>query len=325
VQIAAILTVTDEASLQQGLALSARDEESAHSYATIDILGASLVQRTVDKLSGLSAIAPTVLTGRNVSDQVLPPRSARSCSFIDAWEKALADDISQGAELLLLTRVSTYSDLDYADVLEFHTGSRSPLTQVYGADGSLDVAVVDATLLRNTGDLMRRALSNLIPQQRRFHYSGYINRLRTPRDLHRLMQDGLNSRCNLRPIGKEVRPSVWCGEEADIDSTVRITAPVFVGAASQVASGCTLTGTTSIESDCHIDCGTLVDDALVLAGTYIGPALDVKRAVVGDEKIFSLDRDVEVNVSDARLIGNNVKQAGFFAGLTSLLRSEATN
>src|SRR5206468_3475809 len=127
--------------------------------------------------------------------------------------------INGGAEVLVLVRIGVCSDVDYSELLGFHASTGSPLTQVYDADGSLDIAVVDATLLRNT-DLMRRALSHLIPRQKRFPYAGYVNRLSTPQDLHRLMQDGLHGRCALRPVGTEIQPGVWCGDDVELDAAV---------------------------------------------------------------------------------------------------------
>jgi ADP-glucose pyrophosphorylase len=96
-----------------------------------------------------------------------------------------------------------------------------------------------------------------------------------------------------------------------------------VGTGSRVSEGCTIAGPSSIERDCHIDCATLIDGALVLQGTYVGVALDVRRAIVGDEKLFNLERNVEVTISDARLVGRSARPVGFLAGLTSLLRSQA--
>jgi len=242
---------------------------------------------------------------------------------MDAWENAVSGYINEGADLLILVRVGAYEDVDYAEVLRFHAGNKSPLTQVYGADGSLDVAVVDATLLRDCDDLVRRVVSHLIPQQRRFPYSGHVNRLRRPQDLHRLIQDGLEGRCGLRPLGEEILPGVWVGDGVEIHPTVKIKGSVFVGTGSRVAEGCTIAGPCSIERDCHIDCATLIDGSLVLQGTYVGVALDVRGAIVGDEKLFNLERNVEVSISDARLIRRRAKPVGLFAGLTSFLRSEA--
>jgi hypothetical protein len=323
VQIAAILTVAAEESPRHVFSMAGKSgRESSHSFATAEILGASLLDRTLAKVHELETLPPTILSGRNVADQVLPSRSTRSGRFIDSWEKALCDYVNAGVEMLLLIRVGAYSDVDYSELLQFHAESHSPLTQVYASDGSLDIAIVDATLLRNNDDLMRRALSNLIPKQTRFEYRGYVNRLRRRHDLHRLMQDGLGGRCRLRPMGVEVRPSVWCADDVELDPTVAVNGAVFIGAGSRLATGCSITGPSSIESQCQIDCGTVIDNSLVLQGTYVGMALDVRRSVVSRETIFNLDRNVEVSVSDARLIGRNTKPVAVLAALTSFLRSE---
>jgi hypothetical protein len=322
VQIAAILTVPTAGPERRSFA-SLKGKTQDDTYANLNLLGASLLDRTLSKLQAIGTLAPTVLSDHNGCDPVLPSRSARSSIFMDAWEKAVSDYINGGAEELVLVRIGACSDVDYSELLGFHASTGSPLTQVYGADGSLDIAVVDATLLRNTDDLMRRALSHLIPRQKRFPYGGYVNRLRGPQDLHRLMQDGLQGHCGLRPVGTEIRPGVWCGDGADLDVAVTIHAPAFIGTRTRVAQGCTISGPSSIEADCHIDCATLIHESLVMQGTYVGVALDVRHGIAGNNKIFSLDRNVEVSVSDARLLGRSAKPTGLFSGLTSLLSSEA--
>jgi hypothetical protein len=322
VQIAAILTVPTADPARKSFA-SLKGKTQDDTYANLNLLGASLLDRTLSKLQAIGTLAPTVLSDHNGSDPVLPPRSAHSSVFMDAWEKAVSGYINDGVEVLVLVRIGAYSDVDYSELLGFHRSTGSPLTQVYGADGSLDIAVVDATLLRNTDDLMRRALSHLIPRQKRFPYGGYVNRLRGPQDLHRLMQDGLHGRCGLRPVGTEIRPGVWCGDGVDLDVAVKIHAPAFIGRRTRVAQGCTISGPSSIEADCHIDCATLIQESLVLQGTYVGVALDVRHGIAGNNRIFNLDRNVEVSVSDARLLGRSTKPAGLFSGLTSLLSSEA--
>lgn len=323
-QIAAILTVTAEESPRRAFSLIGRNTpESSRSFAKVDILGANLLERTVAKLRDLDPLPPKVLSGRNVSDHVLPSRSTRSGSFIDAWERAISDYVNAGVETILLVRVGTYADVAYRELIRFHHESDSALTHVYCGETSLDIAVVNAALLRNTDDLVRRALSHLIPQQKRFHYEGYVNRLRNHEDLHQLMRDGLRGQCQLRPVGVETQPDVWCGEGAEIDSTVSINGPAFVGAGSKVAAGCRIAGISSIERDCEVDCGTMIDNSIILRGTYVGMALDVKNSIVGNKKIYNLDRNVEVSVSDARLIGRNTRPIAAFGGFASLLRNEA--
>ncbi len=323
-QIAAILTVAVEETPRRAILVSRDTLEVSLSFARVEVLGDSLLDRTLTKLADLGTLSPKVLSGRNVSDHVLPSRSARSGSFIDSWEKAVCDYVNNGVETIVLIRVGTYSDVNLDDVIGFHQQAGSPLTQVYSGDTSLDIAVVNATLLRNRDDLVRRALSHLIPQQQEFSYEGYVNRLRNRADLHRLMQDGLHGVCRLSPVGTEVRPGVWYGDGVEVDKTASISGRAFIGAGTRVSPGCVISGTSSIERDCEVDCGTVIESALVLRGTYVGMALDVKNSVVGNEKILNLERNVEVRISDARLIGRRTKPSvAAFSGLTSWFRHSA--
>jgi NDP-sugar pyrophosphorylase family protein len=323
VQIAAILTVAAEQSPRHAFSLVGRNTpETSPSFAKAEILGASLLERTLKKLQELGTLPPKVLSGGNVSDHVLPSRSTRSASFIESWEKALSGYVNAGVESILLVRVRTHTDIDYRDFLRFHRETGSPLSHACSGEISLDIAVVDATLLRNTDDLVRRVLSHLIPQQKRFRYEGYVNRLRNREELHRLMRDGLHGQCQLRPVGTEIRPRVWCADGAEIDPTVSIDGPAFIGARTKIAAGCKISGASSVERDCEVDCGTVVDDSLVLPGTYIGVALDVRRSVVAGAKLFNLDRNIELSVSDGRLIGQNKRPVAPLAALTALLGSE---
>jgi hypothetical protein len=323
VQIAAILTVAAEQSPRHAFSLIGRNtQETSRSFAKAEILGASLLERTLRKLESLGTLPPKVLSGGNVSDHVLPTRSTRTGSFIESWEKAVSGYVNAGVESILLVRVGTYTDIDYLDFLRFHRETGSPLSHAYSGEVSLDIAVVDATLLRNTDDLFRRVLSHLIPQQKRFRYEGYVNRLRNREELHRLMRDGLQGQCLVSPVGTEIRPGVWCGDGAEIDHTASIEGPAFIGAHAKIGAGCRISGVSSIERDCQVDCGTVIDSSLVLTGTYIGVALDVRRSVVAKAKLFSLDRNIEVSVSDARLIGKNKRAVAPLAALAALLGNE---
>jgi anti-sigma B factor antagonist len=59
---------------------------------------------------------------------------------------------------------------------------------------------------------------------------------------------------------------------------------------------------SSIERDCCVDCGTVVEDSSILANTNVGIWLDVCHAVVSGNKLLSLGRDVAVEIFDASLM-----------------------
>ena len=271
--------------------------------AYLDILGQSLLERASAKLRQLDSVSIRIICEAGASTSLLPARSAKSNNFVTAWESAVAQHIRDGAEQLLLLRVSSYSDLEYEDVLRFHLQRGATLTQAYGPTGALDVAVVETECLRGTDAPYRKVLSAFISEQERFFYDGYFNPLNHPEDLRTLVEDGLAGRCGLRPVGDEVSPGVWMGAGARVDQSVTVGGPAFIGAGSRVAEDCSITGCSSIERDCEIDCGTDVDQSCVLQGVYVGIGLNLERSVVSPKKLFHLDRNVEVEIDDERLIG----------------------
>jgi hypothetical protein len=287
----------------------------------LDILGSSLLARSVAKLKDVGVSSPLILRDRAGANHFLPLRTAKT-AFLSQWEAAVGEALHSGVEHLFLLRVGVYSDVDFAEVLDSHIQSGAAMTQVYAPDGSLDLAVVEASLLKSSDGAYRKKLSALIPQQARFEFEGYVNRLTGVRDLFQLVQDGLYGRCALRPIGNEVQQGIWLAEGADIDSTAAISAPAFIGAGTQIAASCTIAGGCSIERNCKIDYATLVQESCVLQDSYVGVALDVRRAVVSGHKMFTLTRNTEIRISDHRLLGTNAKPNSWFAGLSSWMSRE---
>jgi NDP-sugar pyrophosphorylase family protein len=327
VRVRAILTVGGEHAAENyfrraSVAQAAEKTRSSALNYSLDILGSPLLERTIAKLKLVGVDSATVLKDNAVSN-LLPSQTSMGTAFISEWETAVARAVNDGIEHLFLLRVGVYTDLDYSELLEFHLRTRQPLTQAYGPKGSLDTAVVNMASLRNSDGAYRKTLSALIPQPRRFDFRGYINPLRNLRDLYQLMQDGLYGRCGLRPAAKEVRQGVWLGDGTVIDSTATISAPAFIGDGSEVGASCAVVGGSSIERNCKIDYGTLVQESCILRDTYVGIALDVRRAIVGGQKIFPLNRNVEIKIADHRLVGNNARPSSLLAGLGSWVSGNA--
>jgi hypothetical protein len=66
-----------------------------------------------------------------------------------------------------------------------------------------------------------------------------------------------------------------------------------------------------------------VQESCILRDTYVGIALDVRRAIVGGQKIFPLNRNVEIKIADHRLVGNNARPSSLLAGLGSWVSGNA--
>ena len=279
----------------------------------LEILGRSLLDRTIDKLRGLHSVSVRVIPEPPTSTSLLPARSAKPSSFITAWEDAIAQHLQNGADQLLLLRIGSYSDLDFEELLDHHRKRGSELTQAYGTAGALDLAVVAARCLRSAESPFRKAMSALLPEQERYYYEGYVNPFKQPQDLRKLVEDGLQGKCDLQPYGNQVAPGIWVGAGAELHPSVVVEGPAFIGARSRIAENCSITGATSIERDCEIDCGTSVHQSCVLQGVYVGIGLNLHRTVVGPGKLFHLDRNVGLDIDDERLVGTAATVAWGFS------------
>lgn len=288
-------------------------------FATLDILGSTLLERTVAKLHALDALPPVVLREGSSSGQILPKGSTTEINVLAGWEDAVARLVNGGAETICLVRTGAYTDLDFAELLRFHLQLGSPVTQAYSRSGPLNIAMVDASRLRGSEGAYRKILGGMMAEQSRFSYRGYVNTLNSLADYHRLAQDGLSGRCGLRPAGTEIREHVWVAEQTQLDSTAQISGPAFVGHGSCIRAGCTLRGGATIERNCEIDCGSLVENSCVLQNTYVGVALDIRGSVVKGNKLFHLDRNVEITIADQRLVGTQSSPSSLLAMLRNRL------
>lgn len=271
--------------------------------ALLDVLGSNLLERTAAKLHSLSALPPVLLRDSSFTRRFSKRSTASEIHAPAGWEDAVAQFVNGGVETLCLIRGGTYTDLDFSDLLRFHLQGRSGVTQAYSRGGPLNVVMVAASRLRAFEGNYRKVLGGMMAEQDRFNYRGYTNSLNSIADYYRLAQDGLFGRCELSPAGAQVQDRVWIAEGAQLDSTVQISGPAFIGLGSCIRAGCTVRGGSSIERNCEIDYGSLVEESCILPNTYVGIALDVRRSVVKGSKLFHLDRNVELTISDERLVG----------------------
>jgi hypothetical protein len=107
----------------------------------------------------------------------------------------------------------------------------------------------------------------------------------------------------ITPRGTEIKPGVWAGENAQIHRKARVLAPSFVGANAKIRASAVLTRASVVEHHADIDCGTVVENTSVLPMSVIGAGLDLSHSVVGFRHIWNLKRDVEVEITDGKLVG----------------------
>jgi NDP-sugar pyrophosphorylase family protein len=281
--------------------------------ALVDVLGRSVLQRTAERLisHGVSAIHIVDQTGAQAFG------SARSgmpseISFVNVtgpqvWrtcETIFSDAAQSGAELMLVLRVGPYTELDYDHLIQFHLDQHNRVTSVCSPEGEPLGAFVISTSRRNDAAyLFRHQLTESRTPCAGYVFQGYWNPLSSGADLRRLTMDAFLGKAAIIPVGREVRPGVWVATGARIDRAARVLAPAFVGAYSTVRASAVVTRFSAVEHHCDVDCGTVIEDSNVLPFTYVGAGLDVAHAIVGNRHLLHLQRNVQVQITDPRLVG----------------------
>jgi hypothetical protein len=280
--------VAREASSEPSLAVTRARHRTP--LVCAEVLGRSVVARLVDEFRRAGFDSATPIDRRSL-DQ--------------AWGVAaeqLLTSKDSGAKAIVVLQANAYIDLDLKHALQFHREQGQAVTRAFDQEGPLDLWVVDPSGIQEGTDILS-ALSAASPH--RYWVRGYVNRLKAPADLRRLAVDGLTSRCRLRPQGSESRPGVWIDEGAQVHRDARIVAPAFIGAAARISEQCLITRCSSIESNCHIDYGTVVEDSSILSNSYVGIGLDLSHSIVDGSHLLNLERGVTLEIADPCVIRQN--------------------
>jgi carbonic anhydrase/acetyltransferase-like protein (isoleucine patch superfamily) len=312
VRVSAILVINDRPSstgLMEDCAPQERREPARGSITCAEILGQSVLDRTVTRLrnAGIRTVSviggpflPSLPENRDVEIIV----AGRSFERWPAAQQTLREQGAQGIETVLMIGLGAYVEVNVADTLEFHGSQGMPLTQLEDDQGPLDIWVVDSDWFRTA------AAGCTLP----FRYgefpglpipcrmSGYVNRLAEARDLRRLVLDAFLSRCEIKPRGREVRPGIWMDDGARAHKFARLVAPVYLGRSTKVGSSAVITRFSNLEHHCQVGEGTVVDGATVLPHSALGNGLEISHAVVDGNKFVDVERNVALQIDDPNLI-----------------------
>lgn len=229
-----------------------------------------------------------------------------------------------GVEMILLIRSGAYVDLDFVDLLQFHRDKGQPVTRAWDSQGPLDLWIMDAAL----ADIERTVLNQPADPEDvstflAYPVTSYVNRLRDAWDVRRLVVDALLSRCAIKPPGQEIKPGVWIDDGASVHRTARLVAPAYIGKGTKVRAATLITRSSNLERDCEVDYGTVVEDASVLANSYLGCCLDVSHTVIAGSKLVHLRHNVTLEIADEKLISATSPSAGrSFAAVASGIHAE---
>jgi hypothetical protein len=281
----------------------------------VDLLGDSLLNRVVTRLETYGIQPVTVISDIDLArlpdlnwDNEATLECSPSSTLPSSLQSVMNEFSKRNVRAVVSIQLSAYAEVDFFDLLRFHREHGKAVTSVYDAEGPLQISVFNLKQLMEGADLLcdlwngsswdhNRSLG------KRYTFDGYVNRLETPYDFRRLATDSLHKRCELRPAGREVRPGLWIGDWARIDSAARILSPAYIGSRSKIRAAALITRGSCVERQCEVDCGTIIDDAHILPFSYLGPGLEVGHALVDGSRLLHLVRNLELQIHDRRLLG----------------------
>lgn len=276
--------------------------------AMLDLLGASLLNRVTHRMhqQGINSIAVISeydqFPDRHLSHD-LRWFKATNGQFWRFAEAVFNDFAQNGAELIVVLRLSSYITVDYEKLVQFHLDHHSRLTRVCDQQGeALDLFVISASRRNDAAFIFRNMFERFRVPPDVFVLDDNQNRLQTVADFRRLALESFTGKNGIEPHGEQIKPGVWVAPGARVHRDARIVAPAYLGAYARVRALAVITRGSVVERNAEIDCGTVVENSTVLPFSRIGAGLDVSFSVVGFRHIYHLQREVAVEVADAKLL-----------------------
>jgi carbonic anhydrase/acetyltransferase-like protein (isoleucine patch superfamily) len=287
-------------------------------YHVVDGLHrAGLYNRDICVLSNLRSPA-AAYSQRIVERMGLSWTNFSGASLVRAAEGKFAEYAHAGAEVILVIQAGAYAEIDYEGLIQFHLESQNRVTCVSDDDGLVGTFAISASRRNDAAYLFRHNLQACRTTSVPYSTRGYVNRLQNAADFRQLVVDAFAEQNSIRPSGRQLRPGVWVGAGACIEREARIVAPAYIGEGAKVCRSAVVTRCSNIERNALVDCGTVVENATVLPSSYVGAGLDVSHAVVGFRRIAHLNRKIEIEIHDRRLLAPVPKAAMWrVAGMAS--------
>jgi NDP-sugar pyrophosphorylase family protein len=274
----------------------------------VEVAGISLLERMVERFTAIGVERVSILVDEKISDRLPQFRTNFANVTVKvvrelypAMTQELADFSQNEIGHAFISSARAYAETDLLDFFCFHREARQAATRSCDKKGLLDLWAVDCAKAQR-GDLesfLKDAGRDSAPK---YFIWEYVNRLVHLRDLRQFAVDILKRNCETGPCGRQLRPGVWVDTDGEIHRRARIVAPAYVGCASKVKADALITRFSTIERDCCVDSGTVVEDTSILANTTVGICLDLCHAIAGGNKLWNLERDVAVEIIDGSVM-----------------------
>jgi hypothetical protein len=278
----------------------ANNEALASSIASLEVMGQSIVERTLVllHLAGLHAVS------------VVSEASILSKDGQNFVPQVLVKEAQKGFATVVFVRLGAYAEVDYTELINFHADKGAAVTRVCDDYGPLDIWVLDTDHEEQSASYLEAPSCAVTAN---YLTKGYVNRLSDARDVRRLAVDAFMGRCSIRPAGRQVRPGVWIDDGARVHKSARIVAPAYIGRGARVRASALVTRCSNVERRCMVDYGTAIEDTSMLPHTYVGRGLDVAHAVLDGNRLANLSRNVTMTIDDATILGRTLSPRRWFA------------
>jgi NDP-sugar pyrophosphorylase family protein len=153
----------------------------------LELLGQSVLDRTIQKLlrDGVKLVTVVIREEFSHLARTSEIQGARIHSVppeIDLWSAAectLREYVDEGLDLVLLTRLNAYAELDLGDLVRFHRATKQGVTAVTKDSEPLDSWVIEADEVREMRRIGLPVLVNREGLSGATSYSvpGYVSRL----------------------------------------------------------------------------------------------------------------------------------------------------
>lgn len=290
--------------------------------ALLPALGRPMIHHIISKLtrSGVKRISvvsdPVAAAPHFARAAVHPDASWNTAPPAEYWraaEEAFLRQTQDGADLVLLIRVGGFAELELDELIQFHLDQHNRVTALHDGGDRLDIFMLTASRRNDAAFLLRHQLGATRTPAARFPFRGYYNHLQDARDLRQIVLDAFARKIDVVPAGREWKPGVWVEEGARIMKGARVLAPAFIGARSKICPTAVLTRGACVEHHCHVDFASVIEDSTLLPYTSIGAGLDITHSVVGFRRVANLRRNIEVEITDPKLISMRSPNAGLRA------------
>ena len=98
--------------------------------------------------------------------------------------------------------------------------------------------------------------------------------------------------------GKEVEQGIWISRNVRLHPSARLIAPVHIGEDCRIGPGVTIGPDVAMGAGSVIDAGTTLREVVIAARTYVGRGLELKRMIVDQNRIVSVDSGAILETGD---------------------------